>query len=978
MDIKNLQKHSIVSRIFFLLMIVILLQAFLSLNTILLTNVATKVETYSYNIFTRTVSNRKNNLESFMSASWSNISEVSVAVSGEYDALLGNNGTLTEKEKVEFLSNSVDSVVQMMIMTGTTGGFIILDDGEDMTYSYSSVYLKSYDNLSQVVSRENLMLARGPAEISKENGFSLVSNWSYGMALTEETIPILKTPMKEAEVIKNLEYLGYWYISTDITNENLKVLTCSMPILDKNQNPIGVVGVEVSQEYLYKFLPSHEFGGDWGSYGYVLADVQGDSFTPVILNGTIQSNLVPIGEKVSLDKVPINDEDLESIPKMFYTENEHICVYFEPLDLYVNHSPFQNDVLWLVGMVDLDNITTFTREFWDAIWSMLSICLATGLVISYIVGRMVAQPILELSKVVSTYDVQEKITFKRTNIREIDELSSVIEELQENILRSANRTEKILDLLNKGVGSFEFVQGSDVVAVSEAVYKMLDLQEYHGKQIPKDLFFLKLETLKSNPVEDVSHTYQLGTENVLYYKVEEFSQDNILLGVIEDTTKEVEDLLVLNYERNYDVLTGIFNRRAFHHKVMEVMKFYDLKVAGFVMFDLDNLKYVNDTFGHDSGDVYIKTAATTLYTCLHKYGVVGRMSGDEFYAFLYGFDDKESLMATLHGLYAQFEAEPIEMPNASPFKIRISGGIAWYGDDSTDLEELKKFADFAMYKGKHTLKGEMRQFDKENYLEESFMLSGKEELNRILDNELINFVFQPIIHVKTGEIHGYEALMRPISDSLSTPTKLLQLASMEGKLWRVEKIALFKTISLYKKYQKMFNNVKLFINSIPSENLKDEEYDQLNSLYSDCLPNVVVEITEQEQVTDGFIHAKLEKLHLLHMDIALDDYGSGYANDIGLIKMKPDIVKIDRSLISNVHVDPSRQAIVHKIIGFCKEHHICVLGEGIETEQEFEYMIQAGIELAQGFYISRPMEFPNFNTKEIMEKISEFEEKHHL
>ncbi len=970
---KQKKKQSIVARIFFLLSLIIFLQGFISLHTILFTDIATTVETFSYNSFTRTVINRKNNLEIFMTSSWSNINDISLAVSQQYQEVRGDNKELTEDEKVVFLLESTEYLMQMVTMTGTTGGFLILDDGEDMKYSYSTVYLKSYDNITQVGNADNLMLARGPAEVSKKNDFSLVSNWSYGLELTEDNFPILQMPMEAALQTSNLEYLAYWHVSNDITNSKLKVLTCSVPILDENNQAIGVVGVEISQEYLYKFLPDNEFG-DTGSHGYVLASRNNNTtLVPLVVNGSILDQVLTVDQPVSLRALQLENHDLDAIPQLIYNSDPEICIYTEPLSLYANNSPFPQEDIWIVGMVDLENLTSFTTQFWKVISSMLAATILAGIALSYIVGLQVANPILKLSKTVSRYDVQKKVYFEPTNVREIDELAHRIEQMQENILRSAHRTDKILELLNIGVGSFEYIKGEEMVTVSGSVCKMLDLEQ--SDSIPEALFFHKLTGLKENPTEEVAHTYTVAGVETRYYKVEEFHQGSVLLGVIQDTTKDVEDLLVLNYERNYDLLTGIFNRRAFHQKVEEIMANEPLNIAGFVMFDLDNLKYVNDTFGHDSGDVYIKTAATTIHQVLHKNGVVGRMSGDEFYAFLYGFNKKEDLMERLHLLYAQFDEEPIEMPNSELFKIRVSGGIAWYGQETTDLEELKKYADFAMYKGKHTLKGEMRQFDMEMYEEESFMISGKAELDLILDQDLMKFVFQPIIDVATGTIHGYEALMRPQSELLASPLKLLQLATLEGKLGKVEKIALFKTLALFHEYRHLFQGAKLFVNSIPTENLKAEEYAQLQTLYPDLLPNVVVEITEQDQQDELFLQEKLTCLRSLGGDIAIDDYGSGYANDMALVKIKPDLVKIDRSLISNVHVDPSRQSIVHKIISICRDEGVKVLGEGIETEQELDYLLEAGIDYAQGYYVSRPMERPDFDYKVIQDKIQELRKK---
>lgn len=969
----RLGKISIVARIIILLMLVIVLQSTFSLSTIVWTDITTRIESFSYSSFTKTLQNRKSNIEGFMTSSWSNISDISILISENYIEAIGDNNELDEDEKIEFLSESVDSVMEMISRTGTTGGFIILDDGEDMKYNYSTLYLKSDNYLTQSVSYDNLMLAKGPMEISKKYGFSLLSTWGYALELTDDCFDILSEPMAATDITKNQEYLGYWSVMQDVTNHNLQVLTYTVPILDKDGNPVGVVGVELTQEHLYKFLPNDEFA-DIGSYGYVIARMDDDSsFTPIIARGTAQSELIALGESTTIYDLDLPRHNLEAMPMMFSVGNEHICVYFESLDIYANNTPFQGAELWLVGMIDLDNMTSFTEEFWQSVRFMLGISLLGGLIISYFVGKYVAAPILKLSKAVSTNDVRRQIDFKETNIKELDELAAVIKTLQkENIKRSATKTDKILELLNIGVASFEYIKGSSSVTVSQAMYKMLEIEEEsHGQEMPQELFFEKLALLKQSPITELEHTYAIGTTKIKYYTVQEFEQKDAILGVIEDSTKEVEDLIILNYERNYDVLTGIMNRRAFYQTVQDIFATSDMDVAGFIMFDLDNLKYVNDTFGHDFGDLYIKTAANLISNILSQYGVVGRMSGDEFYAYLYGFETRKELLACLDDLYDSFEVELIEMPNTKQFQIRMSGGIAWYNDDSTNLDELMKFADFAMYKGKQSLKGELREFDKEMYLKESFMLSGKEELNRILDNELINYFFQPIINVKTGKIHAYEALMRPISETLGTPDKFLQIATQEGKLWKVEKITFYKTLFFYQKYKEYFGGAKIFINSIPSENLSESNYEELEYLYKDCFPYLVVEITEQEQQTEGIITKKLEKLRSLGLDIALDDYGSGYANDVNLLKIKPNIVKIDRSLISNVHVDPSRQTIVNKIIAFCKENDICVLGEGIETAQEMEYLINAGIELAQGYYISRPLEKPTFDSSLIEEKIQE-------
>lgn len=971
------RKNSIVTYVIFFLTIIILLQSVLSYTTILNTDITSRLESFTYHSFATIVESRKDDLERFMKLSWNNISTASVNVSNIYEEMIGEDGEINEADKVDFLRSSTDIAMEMMSATGTTGAFVILDDGNDMEYSYSSIYLKSDNYLSQTVRPENLMLAKGPTEISKEYGFSLLSSWSYGLELNETNIDILTKPMEGASSTNNIDYLGYWHISDDITSERQKVLTYSIPILDADGNPVGVVGVEISQSYLYSLIPLDNFG-QTRSYHYVLATLtEDDVLTPIMTSGYNTNQVVTLGDSVQLEKSEFSGYDLDSPPLLLSSPQGPVCVSAEKISMYPNNSPFGDSNIWLVGMVHYDDINYFTIEFWDSINNTFIISVVCGILLSYFVGRKIASPILKLNKAVSTNDVRREIEFSETSVTELDNLADVIKKLQQqNITHTADKTDRILDLLNIGVGSFEFIKDSTVVNVSQAIHKMLDVYEENCEfELSSEIFFSRVNDMKTRPVKELKNTYASSSNPPKYYTIDEFLQDDAILGIIEDSTKEVNDLKALNYERNYDVLTGIFNRRSFHNSLEEIFKTADMKVACFVMFDLDNLKYVNDTFGHEGGDRYIKSAAGVLSDVISDHGVVGRMSGDQFYAFLYGFDNRDILLDCLHNLYQKLEKVPAVMPDGKDFQIRMSGGIAWYGDDSSNIDELMKYADFAMYKGKQSLKGELREFDKRSYINESFMISGKEELNRILDNELVNFYFQPIIEVQTGTIHAYEALMRPMSETLYSPMKFLQIASLEGKLWKVEKITFFKTLFLYKKYKEMFNGAKIFINSIPIENLTDREYFEIESLYSDCLPNLVVEITEQQQQEDEFIHAKLEKLHSLNVTIALDDYGSGYANDLSLLNIQPNIVKIDRSLITNVHIDPSRQTIIEKIITFCKKNNITVLGEGVETEQEFEYMINAGIDLAQGYYISRPMDMPEFDSGVIEAKVLEIQKK---
>lgn len=143
------------------------------------------------------------------------------------------------------------------------------------------------------------------------------------------------------------------------------------------------------------------------------------------------------------------------------------------------------------------------------------------------------------------------------------------------------------------------------------------------------------------------------------------------------------------------------------------------------------------------------------------------------------------------------DEEYLELPNKQKFRLRMSGGIAWYPDNTDDYTKLIKYADFAMYKVKKRGKGRYGEFDRESYFQDAYLLQNKEELNHLIEEELIEYYFQPIIDVKTGETFAYEALMRSRLDSIPTVYEILSLAKQESKLYEIERLTWFKSMESF-------------------------------------------------------------------------------------------------------------------------------------------------------------------------------------
>ena len=294
-----------------------------------------------------------------------------------------------------------------------------------------------------------------------------------------------------------------------------------------------------------------------------------------------------------------------------------------------------------------------------------------------------------------------------------------------------------------------------------------------------------------------------------------------------------------------------------------------------------------------------------------------------------------------------------KLPDGSFSKLRATTGVAWYPNDAIELTSLTKYADFAMYRMKHTQKGSLYFFDQEEYENDAYLLQAKEDLNKLIDQEMVAYQFQPIVDAHTGEVYAYEALMRSKLAAFMNPLDILRIARAQSKLYFIEHLTFFKAMEDYVK-QPGYEKYRLFINTIANQVLTAEDIAEFSAKYSDYLPNLVLEITEAEKLEDRPAKEKRRLVDEWHAKIAVDDYGTGYNGESVLLQVEPDLIKIDRSIVHNISFDENRQILLQNIISYCKENHILIIAEGIENELEMKTLINAGVDYMQGFYLAQP------------------------
>ena len=283
--------------------------------------------------------------------------------------------------------------------------------------------------------------------------------------------------------------------------------------------------------------------------------------------------------------------------------------------------------------------------------------------------------------------------------------------------------------------------------------------------------------------------------------------------------------------------------------------------------------------------------------------------------------------------------------------ITFTAGI---GADEGTTEQRMSTALFALYEANLQGEGSIRHYSPEQYEINKVEYEKMSRFLRLVNENLFQYHFQPIVSAKNGELVAYEMLMRTDPSIGMFPLEILDCAYKAKRLYDIEKATIENALSIIEKHQDIFQKRKLFVNSITAHMLTDEDWDALASRYGELMEKMVIEFTEQSELDADRIDNVKNRLLNSHTKIAIDDFGTGYSNTMNLLRYSPDCVKIDRSLISGIDTKPTLRKLVSGIIEFIHENGYQALAEGVETFEELQVMIQLGSDLIQGYYVSKP------------------------
>ena len=248
---------------------------------------------------------------------------------------------------------------------------------------------------------------------------------------------------------------------------------------------------------------------------------------------------------------------------------------------------------------------------------------------------------------------------------------------------------------------------------------------------------------------------------------------------------------------------------------------------------------------------------------------------------------------------------------------------------------------------------------------------------KILDENLLDYHFQPIVNTTDGRIYGYEALMRSRTVPYVSPLSIIKFATMQERLGDVERATFLNVLRTIKEKSESLGKVKIFINSIPGVRINNDDLPVLKDYLDNNSTEIVVELTEEAELSDTDLSRLQNFYSQYNISFAVDDYGTGYSNVSNLLRYMPDYVKIDRSLLSGIQDQPKKQHFVSEIIDFCHDNNIMALAEGVETSEELRTVIHLGADLIQGFYTARPSAdiIPQIDEK-LRNEIKQYHQEH--
>ncbi len=434
------------------------------------------------------------------------------------------------------------------------------------------------------------------------------------------------------------------------------------------------------------------------------------------------------------------------------------------------------------------------------------------------------------------------------------------------------------------------------------------------------------------------------------------------LALKQDVTQYKQQEEKILHQAHYDSLTGLPNRLLSLDRLSQMLKdAHRAKNNVAVLFiDLDDFKKVNDTMGHSVGDELLIQAAVRLKNTIRESDVVGRLGGDEFIIILSNINEPTEVEIIARKLLEQFY-QPFRLENRELVST-ISIGIALYPLDSEDPKELLRQADSAMYHSKDRGRNTYNFYTHQMNHDMNRRLKVEEQLRSALKQKELEVYFQPFVDIKNRKIIGAEALLRWNNALLGqvTPDEFIPIAEQTGLIVTIGQYVIEVAFATAKKWQQTYNpHFKIAINVSPKQFRENTFVDMLNIQLDKHQINpstIELEITEGVLLSgDAVIDSNLISINDIGVSISMDDFGTGYSSLSYLRSYPFNTLKVDKSFINDITVDPGDLELVGAAIAMGHGLNLTVVAEGVETEEQYHLLNALKCDYGQGYLFSKPL-----------------------
>jgi len=502
----------------------------------------------------------------------------------------------------------------------------------------------------------------------------------------------------------------------------------------------------------------------------------------------------------------------------------------------------------------------------------------------------------------------------------------------------------------KGWG-YVFVSGILIYLLTYLTLKKISDKETELRQSYQEL-------LAANEEIEATYGQLAASEGLLKQQYQEMVIHQQKLMESEKRYKLISE--ALHHLAYHDQLTGLKNRNAFTTALTKLMEQEHSKKIGLLFVDIDNFKYINDSMGHTFGDQVLKEIGKRLTKFQNEHISIYRLGGDEYIVLLESFGEITEVEKLAVNVLRALN-QPLEISSSSIF-ITASIGISLFPEHGENIDELLKNADIAVFRAKEAGKNKIIIFNQPMNEAVTERAQIEKHLRTALEKNEFELYYQPQLDVNTNHISGFEALLRWKNPELGfvPPNKFISVAEDTHLIIPIGEWVLRNSCMFLKHlHNQGYRDLTMSVNISMLQLLQDDFVDMVTDILE--LVKIHPKYLELEITESVFMESyetiagKLKLLKAIGVKIALDDFGKGYSSLHYLKHLPISTLKIDKTFIDNISLDKVNKSLTHLIVKIGRVMDLCVVAEGVETEEQMEYLKKHKCNKIQGYLFCRPL-----------------------